>query len=267
MQFLESILHYTKIYYEKAPENYGRLHIAFLILMVSLSVFLCLKYKDCNDKKIRSILLPIWLTMVALEIYKNLYMSVSFKGSTATWEYPPYIFPFQFCSTPLYILPLVVFLKEGKVRDACMAFSCTFALFAGIAVYAYPGGIFIRDVTICIQSLIHHGLQMASGIFIFAYCRKKMSIKFFASGVICFFALASVAMALNLSVHPFVERTFNMFYISPYHRSSLPVLHEIYPLVPYPVFLLIYLIGFSLAASIVFYSGKGIVKLAQLHNK
>ena len=38
--------------------------------------------------------------------------------------------------------------------------------------------------------------------------------------------------------------TFNMFFISPYFPCTLPVLSEIYPVVPYPVFLLLYVLGF-----------------------
>lgn len=262
MNFIEQLLYFFELKLDEAPGNYGRLHVSFLIMVIALTVFLCIKYKDASDKKLRQVLLPIWLTMVVLEIYKNIHMSVSFSGMTATWEYPPYIFPFQFCSTPLYVLPFVIFLKEGKFRDACLAFSCTFALFAGLAVYAYPGGIFVRDITISIQSLTHHGLQVVSGILIFVHSRKRMNIFFFIKGVICFAALVCVAMALNFIGPKFTDRTFNMFYISPFFRSSLPLLHEIYPLVPYPVFLVIYLFGFTAAGAIVFYSGKGIVRLS-----
>jgi hypothetical protein len=42
-----------------------------------------------------------------------------------------------------------------------------------------------------------------------------------------------------------------MFYINPRYGTSLPVLRDIYPLVPYVVFLLIYIIGFSLGAFII----------------
>ncbi|MCQ2772337.1 MAG: YwaF family protein [Bacilli bacterium] len=262
MNLFEQLMYFFEYKLDEAPGNYGRLHISFLIMMTALTVFLCFKYKNASDKKFRMVLLPIWLTMVILEIYKNIHMSVSFSGMTATWEYPPYIFPFQFCSTPLYVLPFVIFMKNGKVRDACIAFSCTFALFAGLAVYAYPGGIFVRDITISIQSLIHHGLQVVSGIFIFVYSREKLKPLFLLKAVICFVVLVCVAMALNFIGPKFTDRTFNMFYISPFFRSSLPILHEIYPLVPYPVFLLIYLLGFTAAATIVFYSGKGIVKLS-----
>jgi hypothetical protein len=52
-----------------------------------------------------------------------------------------------------------------------------------------------------------------------------------------------------------------MFYISPYYNNDLPVLSTIYPMVPYFVYLIIYIFGFALVAALVFAIEKGIVAL------
>ena len=64
-------------------------------------------------------------------------------------------------------------------------------------------------------------------------------------------------MILNLCLGP-IHEEFNMFYISPYVKSSLVVFDIIWEKTPYPVFLLLYIIGFSLAGTLVFLAAKGI---------
>ena len=81
-----------------------------------------------------------------------------------------------------------------------------------------------------------------------------------------FVALLIVAMIMNITVHNAlvgagIDETFNMFYISPYFDCTLPILSLVYPKVPYPVFLAIYVVGFIAAAAIIFYAAKGIVYL------
>ena len=69
-----------------------------------------------------------------------------------------------------------------------------------------------------------------------------------------FLVLVLAAGGMNELAHlsGLLEReTFNMFFISPYCAPSLPVYSLIQPLVPYPVSVLIYIVGFTAAAGIV----------------
>lgn len=66
-----------------------------------------------------------------------------------------------------------------------------------------------------------------------------------------FAGLSLIAIILNIIYHTTGgTATFNMFFISPYLPCTLPLLSVIYNLVPYPIFLIIYLLGFSLAGFI-----------------
>ena len=42
-----------------------------------------------------------------------------------------------------------------------------------------------------------------------------------------------------------------MFFVGPFVPSALPIFSIIYPLVPWPVFLAIYIVGFSLVAMLI----------------
>ena len=193
-----------------------------------------------------------------------------------TWEFQWYAFPFQLCSSQLYLLPFVAFLKDGKIRDSIIAFLATYSLFGGLVVFIYPNDVFVSTIGINIQTMVHHGLQLVLGVFLLVYYRQKINWRFFTSGIIVFVIMCTSAMSLNIVMYHTIMvntgNTFNMFYFSPYFPCSLPVLGDyIWPNVPYPVFLLTYLIGFTVAAAVVFalqyYIIKGVQKIYAKKNK
>ena len=153
-----------------------------------------------------------------------------------------------------------------------MAYIATFSLFAGIIVMILPTSVFSTHIVINIQTMICHGLQVVFGVYMAAYNRQHLNKRFFAWCMIVFAAFASVAFVLNVTLAPYlIEKgltvEFNMFYISPLMNNDLPVLSAIYPKVPYPVYLIIYIFGFALVAALVYAVEKGIVALTLRKNK
>ena len=72
--------------------------------------------------------------------------------------------------------------------------------------------------------------------------------------MVTFIAFCAIANIMNIAVYNsgiLNGETFNMFYISPYFESSLPVFDVIYNAVPYPVFLAIYVVALSLGGFII----------------
>ena len=254
------------------PASYGIWHICFLLLAGAASVGAVWRFRDASEKTQRRLLLTVWLVLVTLEVYKQLVFSLDVTDGVADWSYQWYAFPFQFCSSPLYVLPFAIFPRSDRIRSAVMSFLATFSLFGGMAVMAYPGDVFIGMIGINIQTMVHHGSQVVLGVLMVAWNRRRMDKVFFAKGIAVFAILAAVAMILNLGVHAALvsagmgDLTFNMFFISPYHPCTLPVLSLVYPAVPYPVFLALYLLGFSAVAGIVFGMEAGILHLIGQRN-
>ena len=240
------------------PGNYGWFHILSLVLIIGAIAALIVFARDASDKKFRRIVLITWIIMLAFEIYKQIIYTFRVSDGTLEISYQWYSFPFQFCSSPLYVLPFIALLKDGKVRNAFMAFASTFMLFGGLAVMIYPNDVFCPTIGINIQTMIHHGFQLGIGIYIAVYNRKKLSIKFMWPAVIVFACFAVVAIALNEIVHAAVpDQTFNMFFISRHHACTLPILSTFYsdpsnPMLPYPAFLILYLIGFCFVALVIY---------------
>lgn len=271
MKFIEMILKVLK-HQMTTPTNYSWFHIMFICIVIATTVLLCIFFKDKEDKTIRKICLIGWLTIVILEIIKQIEFSYYFENDQLLWDFPWYSFPFQLCSTPLYVLPFVIFLKNEKIRQYFISYMMTFSLFGGLAVYFYPNDVFIPTTFINFQTMIHHGMQIVLGIFLIAVYRKKYDFKFFLRGIPVFVVLSIIALLLNVIMyHVFqnvgLDDTFNMFYVSPYFDCTLPVLSLIYPKVPYIVFLLIYNIGFAVVSTILFGIQKLVIKLLCKENK
>lgn len=268
MNVFERILYWLQAEME-TPASYGLFHIVACILTLLAAAFLVWRFRDAEDKTARRILFGAWVVLAALEVYKQLVFSMDVTDGVAEWSYKWYAFPFQFCSSPLYVLPFAVFPKSERIRNAVMAFLATFSLFGGLAVMAYPGDVFISMIGINIQTMVHHGSQIVLGVFAVALYRKRLSWRFFLGSLVPFCVLSAAAMGLNLAVPAILNAqgitdfTFNMFFISHRFPCTLPVLSGIYPVVPYPVFLLLYLVGFAVVAAIIFAIGKGIVALTQ----
>lgn len=203
--------------------------------------------------------------MLLLEAYKQL--NFSFDSTAATWDYKWYAFPFQFCSTPMYVMLLAGIVKKGKFQDMLLSYLATFSVFAGICVMIIPTTVFISTIGINIQTMVHHSAMVIIGIYILSTKRVKLNVSSFLNGTLIFISFIVSALALNLILYNsniLNGETFNMFFISPYFDCELPLLSLIQPNVPYIVFLIIYVFGFIIAAFLVSLFAKLIM---QKHNQ
>ena len=249
MNFFERILNFLDVQMIK-PLPYGWFHLMMFAIMIALSIFLVIKYRNASDKTVKKILLTFSIIMLTLEVYKQLYFS--YNGATDAWNYQWYVFPFQFCSVPMYVMLIAGLVKKDKVENILYSFLGTYTLFAGIAVMLYPNDVFLSTVGINIQTMIHHGFMMVIGIYMLASKRVPLNIKSVLKASIVFSIIVLMAVIMNYTAHfAGLETEFNMFFVSPYFGTHLPVLSLIYPLVPYVVYLFIYTFGFTLVSYIV----------------
>jgi hypothetical protein len=164
------------------PRTFGAFHLISIIAVIALCALVIRKRELFNEKRIPYVLLAVGAVMTVLEIYKQLIHGFYIEDGVFHWDYPWYIFPFQFCSSPLYIFPIIAFTKNEKLRDACIAYMMTFSLFAGLAVFAYPGDVFIETAGICLQTMVHHGSQVILGVLYAVRYRDRFGVKHFFSG-------------------------------------------------------------------------------------
>ena len=250
------------------PETFGWFHILSLVLTVGLTVFLCLWYKN-KTEKIRFMVLAVAVIVTLLEVYKQVNYTFGYEGGI-TMDYQWYAFPFQFCSTPMYIGLLAGLTKKGKIHEAACAYLATYAVFAGFCVMIYPNDVFINTIGINIQTMICHGSMICVGICLLATGYVKLEhktiLKAFPIFVICI-AIAVILNELAVTTNFAGGETFNMFYISPHFEGTLPVYSSLQKTVPFPWCLVIYFVVFSLAAYVILLIAMGVKKLITLGKK
>lgn len=234
------------------PELYGSLsaswfHYLSIALVIIGSIMAITRLKGISEKKLNLVLIIFSVILLSFEVYKQLIFSYQ-----ADWSYQWYAFPFQFCSTPMYVSLLAGLIKNKKVKEALISFLATFGLFAGIAVIIYPATVFVQTIGINIQTMVHHGGMAIMGIGLLAnHVKVKWSSVVKASLV--FASLMVIAMIMNGIFNAYIhDGTFNMFFINHKFENGIPVLMIFQPLVPHVIFLMIYLLGFMLCASVVF---------------
>lgn len=253
------------------PQPYDWFHLVWIGIVIAISIFLVCKFKNASDSDVRKMAGIFWGVMVVFEIIKQFLFGIVVEEDRLVWDYMWYFFPFQFCSSPLYILPIVAFAKDGKFRDNAISFLATFSLFAGICVYVLPSDVFMQFTLINYQTMIHHGTQIFFGVYLAFRYREKLNFKNLLGATAIFSTLAVLALLMNvLTYHLFpalgVNDYMNMFFISPYYDCPLPLLSVVYKAVPYPVFLCVYIFGFMLCAGLIMLIMKGIIKLSEKNN-
>lgn len=267
MDFLVKLLSFLETEMTR-PTSYGWFHLVAVVIIALTTVLVCRRFRDADDKTFRRVLFVMWLAMVLFETFKQLMFTFEVDGSTIVAEYQWYAAPCQLCGTPLFVLPFVIWGRESAFRDGIMSFISFFSFFGGVASYVYPEDLFVSEICINVQALFHHGMQIVLGIFVTMYMRRKLNRTYLVRGIVTFAWLAGIALAMDIVVyHAFValdiDATFNMFFISPYFDCTLPVLNSIYDVVPYPVFLLIYLVGFAIIGVVMYLIQYGLIHLVQ----
>ena len=267
MNLLGSFLKLLDTRLTAVPGLYGLFHIISLILTVLLTVALCVFFakKDKSDL-VRRIVFAVSLFVFVLEILKQINYSSNITETGVVWDFVWHAFPFQFCSLPMYVGILQGIIKKGKVHDALVSFLATYAIFAGLCVMLYPGNVFTSNAFICVQTMICHGTMIALGIYLMYSGRAKVEHKtilkamcIFGVAIVCAIALNEILYATGISHE---GDAFNMFYISRHFPSTLPLYSLVHNVVPFPLNIVIYFIGFSLAAYIILLVSMGIKKLS-----
>lgn len=238
------------------PQMYGWFHILWIAVLACVCALICVFRKKISPKAIDVALIVWGAVLIVLEATKLTLYSFHYDNGTVTWAFDWGRFPFQFCSTPLYVAIPAGALKKGRIKNALLCFLATFSLFAGLISMFFPSGMFADFIFISLHTMIWHSSMVAVGVMLYVTNTVSTDLFTLLKGFIIFVIFVLVALILNLCLghHQF----FNMFYISPYEVTPLEVFDIIYQHVPYVIFLIIYIIAFSFASAIVFFAAKGI---------
>ena len=248
------------------PVTFGLYHWICVALTILACVLVCKFVKKQEVRVMRRTFWVIFVIFVILEAYKQVCFTFNYDGQKISSEFLWYAFPFQFCSSPMYVSLLAALFKNQKLHDVFCSYLATFSLFAGLVVLAYPEQCFVETVGVNIQTMIWHCGMIVLGVYLLYSGYVKIEHKTVLKAIpvfICFVLVATVLNEIAFVTGLLEEHNFNMFFISPHCEPSLPVYSLVQQVVPYPWSLLIYVVGFSAAAYIILLIAMGIKHLAK----
>ncbi len=236
------------------PDPFGAYHIlALMITFVCVAICASIAFQR-SERQLKYVLALYSIPTFLLEVIKQIIWTVSFVNGEAVIDYPWYIFPFQLCTTPMIVCLICLFLKKCKLRDTLLSYVAFVTILGSIAVMLLPSDCFVQDVMVNIHTTYLHFGSFVVSCYLIISGEIKTTFSYFYKAIITFCCFVMIADILNIVMYKsgiLGEETFNMFYISPYFVSTLPVFDKIQAAVSYPLFLLSYIVALSFGGFVI----------------
>ena len=233
---------------EVGPGMFSWFHILSLVFMVILTIAVCklfaVKHSESTDRKVIGVFA---LLLVLGELFKQLFWFEYYQYYR--WE----IFPFQFCSVPIYISVFATLVPCVKLREVCYRFLAFFGIIGGIAVMAVPSAVlYTYFVPISIHSMVWHSILVAMGVYLIVSRGYGKKLKELLTPFCMFLGCVVLAIIGNILVYKLHLGTeacqpgdnLSMFYLSPYYPTQFPLLGVVQEF-SYPLFVLCYIAFFT----------------------
>lgn len=253
------------------PESFGWFHLLWIGLSF-LAIFLLYKKKNkyC-EKQLKWVLGIYGFGALILEILKQIIWSYTYDPLLGgIWDFEWYAFPFQLCTTPIFVSIICLFLKKNKFRDALLSYMAYFTILGSIMTMILPDSCFVETILVDIHTMYLHCGSFVVSIYLLMNGEVKKNKQSWIKGFIVFIIFVYLAELLNIIVYNsgvLNGETFNMFYISPYFVSHLPVFSTLQENLPFIIYLLSYILILSIGSLIIYFVVKGIKKIASVKQK
>ena len=238
------------------PTAFGWFHILWLFLVV-VAIFILYKRKKYYSEKQLKIVLGIYgIVALILEVLKQMIWTFNYDTTTnvVTWDYNWYAFPFQLCTTPIFVSLICLFLRKGKVRNSLLSYMAFITILGSIATIFLPDSCFVSDILVNMHTMWLHLGSFVVSVYLMMSGEVDTKFKSLKGASIVFLIFVVIALFMNIFVYNIGilnGETFNMFYISPYFISELPGFSFVQLKLPYIPYLIIYVFVLVLGGLII----------------
>ena len=249
------------------PGMFSWFHFMWLAIMIAGCIAIALTVAKKHNPKYDRIVIGIAsVLLVICEVFKQLFW-FEFYG-----YYRFEIFPFQFCTVPIYVSIVASLVTSEKIREVCYRFLAFLGIVGGIAVMLVPTAVlYTYFVAMSYHSMIWHSILVIMGVYLIVsrgYGKNLKELFVPSLMFVGFVALAIIGNVLVYKLHLSTDAcqpgdNLSMFYISPYYPTQLPLLGAIQNF-SYPLFVICYLMIFGSFSMLIW----GVSKLVRtLQNK
>ena len=257
MNFFEKILYLLQFEMNK-PKPYGLFHLIWIFITIISIIILFKLRKKYSEKQLKIVLGIYGIVALIFEIIKQLIWSFNYNEITKniSWDYEWYAAPFQLCTTPIFISIICLFLKNSKIRNSMLSYMAFITILGGLLTILIPTSCFVNDTLINIHTMWLHCGSFVVSIYLLISGAIKIDKKSFKGAFTVFLLFVLIAEFLNIVIYNtgiLNGETFNMFYISPYFISSLPVFDILQQKLPFVLYLLTYIFAIFIGSISVYY--------------
>lgn len=239
------------------PEPGSAFHLLFVLFGLAAALWLSRRaaaFCRKNEKAPFRFLLLCGLILAAGELYKQLFLYEIVNGGRYNWWY----FPFQLCSTPMYLcLLLPLFQRRRRAAGLLFTYLQDFSLLGGVMALAEPSGLFHPYWTLTLHGLLWHILLVFLGLTIFRAGLADPGVRGYARTLPLLFLFCLIATAINVATGGQAD----MFYISPYYPVTQVVFHRLSLLFGTPAGIALYLLALCLGGLL---THLGLERISQL---
>ena len=250
MSFLECLLRLTA-WPMTPPVLYGPFHLlaAFGGSAAAIWAAWLFSPKDhpntntrIHQQKFDRIMLISGVILLIGELYKQLMNFYVVNDHVYDW----WIFPFQLCSLPMYLCPLLIMIHNAKRHRILCTFLLDFNMMGAVATFIDPSGIFNPYWMLTLHGILWHLMLIFVGFVIIFSHEADLTTRGFlrALPLFAFFCLA--AEVLNGILHRFSAA--NLFYISPWEMSTQLLFGDIDRILGRPIGILLYILAMAAGA-------------------
>jgi uncharacterized membrane protein YwaF len=236
------------------PGAFSWFHLLWLGIMIVACVVMALTVaRKHTEKADRTVVSVFAVILVGCELFKQFFW-FEFYG-----YYRMEIFPYQFCSVPIYVAVFAALVPWDKVREICYKFLAFYGIIGGLAVMLVPSAVlYTYFVPMSLHAMLWHTVLVVMGVYLIASRGYGKRLSEMISPAIMFVCFVAIAIVGNILVYNLYLNTpacqpgdnLSMFYISPYYPTQLPLLGAVQQ-ISYPLFVLSYLLFFNGFALIV----------------
>lgn len=252
------------------PVPYGWFHLMFVLLSFFL-IFILYKSRGKHDERRLKIVLGVYgVVAFILETLKQISWGFTVSGNNLIWDYEWYSFPFQLCTTPIFVCLICLFLKKNKLRDSLLSYMAFVTILGSVMTMIIPDSCFVSDILVNIHTMWLHCGSFVVSVYLLISKEVEINKQNLIRSIIVFLIFVIIAQILNIAIYNIGvlnDETFNMFFISPYFISTLPVFNVIQESVPYVIFLFSYILILIAGVVIVYSISYSINKLSKKYCK
>lgn len=236
------------------PGAYSWFHLLWIGIMIVACVAIGLTIARKHSAKADRIFIAVCsVILIGCEVFKQLFW-FEFYG-----YYRFEIFPFQFCSVPIYVAIVASVIPWEKAREICYRFLAFYGIIGGLAVMLVPNAVlYTYFVPMSLHAMLWHVVLVVMGVYLIVSRGYGKKLREMVAPAIMFLGFVALAIIGNILVYKLHLGTdacqpgdnLSMFYISPYYTTQLPLLGTVQQ-ISYPLFVLCYLLLFNSFALIV----------------